>query len=139
MLPEKEKTNLMKRYLIALLLPLVVASCKETDSMVNQVNNQKMKDSLKKVYPSLAVSQIRIEVRDFRDVEVLLGDEELYSKTDEELQEITKNIATMTYFFHEENNYLGKGKVTYIANERSAPGPEEPKREFDMHLETFKK
>lgn len=129
----------MKRYLIALLLPLAVAGCKETDSMVNQVNNQKMKDSLKKVYPSLAVSQIRIEVRDFRDVEVLLGDEELYSKTDEELQEITKNIASMAYFFHEENNYLGKGKVTYIANERRAPGPDEPKREFDMHLETFKK
>lgn len=129
----------MKRYLIALLLPLAASGCKETDSMVNQVNNQKMKDSLKKVYPSLAVSQIRIEVKDYRDVEVLLGDEELFSKTDEELQEVTKNIAAMAYYFHEENNYLGVGKVTYIANERSAPGPDEPKKEYNMHLETFKK
>ncbi len=129
----------MKRYLIALLLPLAASGCKETDSMVNQVNNQKMKDSLKKVYPSLAVSQIRIEVKDYRDVEVLLGDEELFSKTDEELQAVTKNIAAMAYYFHEENNYLGEGKVTYIANERSAPGPDEPKKEYNMHLETFKK
>ncbi|HEY9176588.1 MAG TPA: hypothetical protein VIN07_02810 [Flavipsychrobacter sp.] len=129
----------MKRYLIALLIPLAVAGCKETDSMVNELNNQKMRDSLKKTYPSLQVSQIRIEVKEFRDVEVLLGDKELYSQPDEQLREVTRQIAELTYHLYNENNYLDEGKVIFIENERTAPGPDEPKREFDMHLETFKK
>jgi uncharacterized protein YcfL len=129
----------MKRYIIALLLPLAVAGCKETDSMVNDQTNLVMKDSLKKLYPSLQASQIRIHVKDFQDVEVLLGDKELFNKSDEELQQVTKDIAAMTYYFYEKNNYLDEGKVIFIENERSAPGPDEPKKEYNMHLETFKK
>ena len=129
----------MKGYLIALLLPLIVAGCKETDSVVNDKTNLVMKDSLKKLYPSLQASQIRIHVKEFQDVEVLLGDKELYSETDEQLQAVTRQIAELTYALYNENNYLDEGKVIFIENERSAPGPDEPKREFDMHLETFKK
>lgn len=118
---------------------MAIQSCKETDSLVNEKNNQAMRDSLKKLYPSLQVSQIRIEVKDFQDVEVLLGDQELFAKPDEELQQITKDIAALTYYLYEENNYLDEGKVIFIENERSAPSADEPKKEFDMHLETFKK
>lgn len=131
----------MKKYLLILALPafMAIQSCKETDSLVNDKTNLVMKDSLKKLYPSLLASQIRIHVKDFRDVEVLLGDKELYSQTDEQLQEVTRQIAKLTYDLYNENNYLDEGKVIFIENERSAPGPDEPKREFDMHLESFKK
>lgn len=132
---------MMKKYLVALALPALIAtqSCKETDSLVNDKTNMVMKDSLKKLYPSLVVSQIRIHVKEFRDVEVMLGDKELYSQTDEQLQEVTRHIAKLTYDLYNENNYLDEGKVIYIANETSVPGPDEPKREFDMDLKSFKK
>lgn len=118
---------------------LFSAACKDTDNLVNQENNEKMRDTLKKLYPSLQVSQIRIEVKDFRDVNILLGDKELYSESDEKLQEVTKQIADLTYHFYEANNYLGDGKVTFIDNESSTPTDADIKREFDMHLEELKK
>lgn len=118
---------------------LFSAACKDTDNLVNQQNNDKMRDTLKKLYPSLQVSQIRIEVKDFRDVSVLLGDKELYSESDEKLQEVTKQIADITYHLYEANNYLGDGKVTFIDNETTTPTDADIKREFDMHLEEYKK
>ncbi|MCB9046412.1 MAG: hypothetical protein H6550_09780 [Chitinophagales bacterium] len=118
---------------------LFSSACKETDPMINDVLNEKMRDTLKKVYPSLLNSQIRVEVHDFQDVTILLGDKELFAKTDEQLQEVTKNIAAITYHLYNENNYLDEGKVIFIEKERELPSDSDPRKEYDMHLETFKK
>lgn len=114
------------------------ASCKETDSLVNEASNEKMRDTLKKLYPSLQVSQIRVAVKDFQDVSILLGDKQLFTKTDEELEEITQNIALITYHLYNENNYLDEGKVTYAAIENRVLNDDDELREFDMHLDRIK-
>lgn len=118
---------------------ILTPACKETDSLVNEVANQKMRDTLKQIYPSLQVSQIRIEVKDFQDVTVLLGDNELFSQPDEQLIEVTKNIAGITYYLYNENNYLDEGKVIFVANETSVPTDDDPKKEYDMNLKALLK
>ena len=118
---------------------ILTPACKETDSLVNEKANQKMRDTLKQIYPSLRVSQIRVEVKDFRNVTILLGDKELFNEPDEKLIEVTNNIANLTYHLYNENNYLNEGKVIFVANETSVPTDADQKREFDMNLKALLK
>lgn len=111
------------------------SACKDTDHAINEASNAKMRETLKKEYPSLQVSQIRIEVKNFQDVSILLGDKQLFEKTDEELKEITHNIALLTYELYHENNYLDEGKITYAPVESRLLNDEDPRREFNMHLQ----
>jgi len=124
--------------LIAIGITASVSACKDTDPLINAANNEKMRAELKETYPSLNNAQIRIEVKDFQDITVILGDKQLYSKTDEQLQEVTQVIAEMTYKIYNENNYLDEGKVIYHEKERKVLTDSDPKKEFDMHLEQFK-
>lgn len=125
--------------LVAIGIIASLPSCKDTDPLINAANNEKMRAELKKTYPSLNNSQIRIEVKDFQDVTVILGDKELYSESDEKLQEVTGVIAKMTYDIYNENNYLDEGKVIYHNKERQALTDDDPRKEFDMHLENLLK
>jgi hypothetical protein len=126
----------MKYLIIALMAiaTLQMTSCKETDGLKNAATNEKMKDSLNKLYPSLLQGHVNIEVHDFKDVTVLLGDKELFAKSDEELKAISANIAEITYQLYHENNYLDNGKVTFVSVEDRMPTDTDPKKEYDMHL-----
>ncbi|MCB0699645.1 MAG: hypothetical protein H6551_10770 [Chitinophagales bacterium] len=134
----------MYKYIALLIMAvsLAAAGCKDTDPHVNDNNNELMRKTLKETYPSLKVSQIRIEVKDFQDITILLGDKELYNETDETLQQVADNIAAISYGIYESNNYLDEGKVIITPNETaseqsSASGDE--KKEFSFEYDKFKK
>lgn len=131
----------MKNLLLILIAAIAVSvtGCKETDDAKNVLANQKMQDTLNKLYPSLLQGHINVEVHDFKNVSVLLGDKELYAKSDEELKTISDNIANMIYDFYHENNYLDNGKVTFVAVEDRMPTDADPKKEYDMHLQELVK
>lgn len=126
----------MKYLVIALLAAatLQMTSCKETDSLKNDVTNEKMKDTLNKLYPSLRQGQIGIQVKDFQNVTVTLGDKELFAKSNEELQAISTNISELVYQLYHDNNYLSEGKLVIVEVENKMPTDADPKKEYDMHL-----
>lgn len=126
----------MKQVLSILLLCLVaLSSCKETDSAVNEANNERLRAALKENYPSLRNGQIRIEVKEFRDVNILLGDKQLFAVSDDSLKKVTDFVGEMVCDMYEENNYLGKGTITFVEVERRVPTNEDTKRVFDMNIE----
>lgn len=131
----------MKKYtILSLAIALLLGvGCKETDSAVNAANNEIMRDTLKKLYPSLLQSQIRVEVHDYRDMSVLLGDKQLFEKSDEELQEISNKIGQLTYDIYIENNYLDKGKVTFTPVESRMISNDDPTKVYEFEYEKYKK
>lgn len=114
---------------------LLFTSCKETDHTVNEATNEKMRAELKETYPSLLNSQIRIQVKDFQDVTVLLGDKQLFAASDDSLQKVADHIGQMVVEMYLENNYLNEGKLTIIEAERTMPSADDVKKEFDLKLE----
>lgn len=129
----------MKHYLMLIIAvaTLLGTGCKETDSAVNAANNVIMRDTLKKLYPSLLQSQIRIEVHDYRNTTVLLGDVQLFEKTDEELKEIADAIGKLTYDIYEANNYLNKGEVIFTNVERRKMTDDDPKKEYQIDYKDY--
>ncbi|MBL7683507.1 MAG: hypothetical protein JNK00_09100 [Flavipsychrobacter sp.] len=127
------------------LLPLIIiiaisfTACKETDSQINAVTNEKMRVELKAQYPTLEVAYIGIAVKDFKDVTITLGDKELFAETDAKKEAIVKNIANMTYTMYEANNYLDKGKIIFTPIEDRLHNSEDPVKEYDMHLDELVK
>lgn len=105
------------------------------DPQSNMGNIHKMEDTLFKMYPT--VNRLTVEVKDFSDVVVTLGDKELYNASDEKRQQIAEEIGKLSVHFFEENNYLEKGEVIYTDNETSLDVHN--KKENDMHLEKFLK
>ncbi|MBS1773766.1 MAG: hypothetical protein JST82_12980 [Bacteroidetes bacterium] len=114
---------------------LNLTSCKETDGLKNDATNEKMRDTLNKLYPSLLEGQVGVEVHDFHDVNILLGDKQLFEKTEEEKAAIVKTISELTYQMYNDNNYLEKGKITFVEVENRMPNDSDPKKEYDMHLQ----
>ncbi|OSZ78425.1 hypothetical protein CAP35_09260 [Chitinophagaceae bacterium IBVUCB1] len=126
----------MKRLLTIILISATwLTACKETDSLVNDTSNIKMKDSLNKLYPTLATGYINVGVKDFKDVTVTLGDKELFAENDTRKEEIAKQIADMVYQMYNENNYLDNGKVIFTPIEDRLHTSGDPVKEYDMHLE----
>ena len=126
----------MRRLTAGILLLGVIAttSCKETDHVLNEATNQKMREQLKADYPSLLNSQIRIHVKEFQDVDILLGDKQLFAVSDDSLEKVADHIGQMVVDMYLENNYLNEGKLTIIEAERSMPSDSDPKKEFDLRL-----
>ena len=126
----------MKYLFIGLLAiaAMQMTACKETDSLKNDVTNEKMKDTLNKLYPSLRQGQIGIQVKDFQDVSITLGDKQLFAKTNEELTAMSATVGELVYQLYHENNYLSEGKLTIVEVENKMPTDADPKKEFDLHL-----
>jgi len=135
------KTRPMKYLFIGLLAiaAMQMTGCKETDSLKNDVTNEKMKDTLNKLYPSLRQGQIGIQVKDFQDVNITLGDQQLFAKTNEELAAMSATVGELVYQLYHENNYLGEGKLTIVEVENKMPTDADPKKEFDLHLKDIVK
>lgn len=125
----------LAKLLLATSLLINLSACKETDPQINDKNNEKMRLELKEAYPSLNNAQIRIEVKDFQDITIMLGDKQLYRESDEQLKEVTNVIANMVYDIYNENNYLDEGKVIFLEKEREEFTKDDPRKEYDMHLE----
>lgn len=122
------------------LLPIIaialssLTACKETDDAKNVATNEEMRTELKQLYPSLSVAHIGIDVHEFKDVTIILGDKELFAEPDAKKEEIAKNIAEMTYKMYNENNYLDKGTVIFTPVEDRLHNSSDPVKEYDMHL-----
>lgn len=126
------------RAIIGILLACILTiSCKDTDQTINVANNEKLRSILKEEYPSLNQSQIRIEVHDFKDITVLLGDKQLFAKTDDELKEISDNIGKLTYNIYIDNNYLNEGKVVFTPIETRLVNDDDPKREYNINYDDY--
>lgn len=127
------------------LLPIIaiailnLTACKETDSAKNVATNEEMRKELKQLYPSLSVAHIGIDVHEFKDVTIILGDKELFAEPDTKKEEIAKNIAEMTYKMYNENNYLDKGTVIFTPIENRMHNNSDPVKEYDMHLDEIAK
>jgi hypothetical protein len=129
----------MKYVLIALLAitTLHITSCKETDSALNMANNERMKDSVFRAMPS--IRYIEIKIQESSDVTIVCGSKQLYNAADEKRQEIANKLAEITYFFHNEHNYLDEGKVRFVPVEDRIPTDTDPAKENDMHLQEIVK
>lgn len=125
----------MKKLLYAALLLPVITSCNMKDPESNMVNIHVMEDTLFKTYPT--VNRLTVEVKEFSEVIVTLGDKELYNATDEKRQQVAEEIGIISVHLFEENNYLEKGKVIYTDNETSLDVSN--KKESNMHLEKYLK
>lgn len=125
----------MKKLLYAALLLPVITSCNMKDPESNMANIHVMEDTLFKTYPT--VNRLTVEVREFSEVIVTLGDKELYNEPDEKRQQVAEEIGKISVHLFEENNYLEKGKVIYTDNETSLDASNG--KESDMHLEKYLK
>lgn len=128
-------TSFMKQLLyIALCLPFIV-SCNMKDPESNMASIHVMEDTLFKTYPT--VNRLTVEVKEFSEVIVTLGDKELYGASDDKRQQVAEEIGKIAVHLLEENNYLEKGKVIYTDNETSLDIAN--KKESDMHIEKYLK
>lgn len=110
-----------------------VTACK--DMKDNAPMEEAMKDSVFK-----AIDEARytgIKVLEHQDVTVTIGSQKLFDGTEERRQEVVTQLAAMTVYYFEENNYLDEGKVVFVPDERTIPTDESPRKEYDMHLETL--
>ena len=125
----------MKKLVFAALLLPAIVSCNKKDPESNMANIHAMEDTLFKTYPT--VNRLTVEVKEFSEVIVTLGDKELYNESDEKRALVAEEIGKISVHLFEENNYLEKGKVIYTDNETSLDASN--KKESDMHLEKFLK
>ena len=98
-------------------------------------NIHAMEDTLFKSYPT--VNRLTVEIKDFEDVIVTLGDKEMYNASDEKRAQVAEEIGRIAVHLFEENNYLKKGVVIYTDNEATLAI--DHKKESDMHLEKYLK
>lgn len=123
----------------ALLITLTLATglvigCKDVES--NDPYIRQMEDSLFKAFPT--VNRVSIEVKEYQDVLVTLGDAELYSDTEDKRKAVVDQIGRMTIHFFDKNNYLDEGRVTFVAEETTMNVPEGAQKVYDMKLKELK-
>lgn len=130
----------MKKLLPIIAIALLnLTACKETDDAKNVATNEEMRKELKQLYPSLQRAHIGVEVHEFKDVKITLGDAELFAEPDTKKEEIAKHIAEMTYNMYHENNYLDKGTIIFTPVEDRMYNSSDPVKEYDMHLDELAK
>ncbi len=110
-----------------------VNACK--DMKDNAPMEEAMKDSVFKVIDEARYTGIK--VLEHQDVTVTIGSQKLFDGPEERRKEVVEQLAAMTIYYFEENNYLDEGKVIFVPNERTIPTEEDPKKEYNMHLETL--
>lgn len=105
--------------------------CKEAGP--NDANLHKMEDTLFKLYPT--VNRVSVEVKENKDVEITLGDADLYNAPEADKQKVTDEIAALTVHTFEKDNFLEKGTVIFVKEENTINVKEEDKKKYDMHIE----
>jgi hypothetical protein len=116
---------------LALIFFTCCFGCKETGP--NDANLRKMQDTLFKLYPT--VNRVSVEVKENQDVEITLGDAQLYNAPEAERQKITDEIAALTVKVFEKDNFLEKGTVIFVKEENTIDVKEADKKKYDMHIE----
>ncbi len=111
--------------------------CKEYDDQLNAVTNEKFKDTVFKTFPT--VNYVFVKVDGFENVTVMFGDKELFNAPAEKQQEVSNEVAQIVYGMYHANNDLKKGTLQFVAEENKVPDENEPKKEYDLKLESFKK
>lgn len=129
--------SIMRSISTGILLAILFATGSCGDPELNTENSEKMKDSIFKAFPT--VNYTRIEIEDFRNVTVVVGDKELFNGTEEERQAVSNQLADMTIHYFKENNYLNKGTVEFVANETTVPTDNDEMKSYDMHLKDLLK
>lgn len=97
-------------------LILTVYACKAGNEN-NDANIRRMEDTLFKLYPT--VNRVSVEVKNFSEVDITIGDMELYEATDEQRKSVTKEIEGLTKYIFTEGNDLQKGKVIFVKEENT--------------------
>jgi hypothetical protein len=115
---------------IFFMLLLVMAACKPGNEN-NDANIRRMEDTLFKLYPT--VNRVSIEVKDFSDVVVTIGDVELYDATEEKRQAVTNEISGLTQHIFAEGNDLKEGEVVFVKEENSIDIKSD-KKKYPMQL-----
>lgn len=115
---------------IFFMLLLVVSACKPGNEN-NDANIRRMEDTLFKLYPT--VNRVSIEVKNFSDVDITIGDAELYEATDERRKAVTKEIEALTKHIFTEGNDLQKGEVIFVKEENSLDIKSD-KKKYPMQL-----
>ncbi len=105
-----------KYHYIFFVLIALIAACKPGNEN-NNANIRHMEDTLFKLYPT--VNRVTIEVNDFSDVIVTLGDMELYEAAEAERQRVAKEIEGLTKHIFTEGNNLQKGEVIFVKEENT--------------------
>lgn len=125
----------MKKYVLGSFIAVIaISSCKEGGS--NLENNHRMEDTLFSTYPT--VNRVTANVTDNEEIDIILGDKELYEDTEEKRLKVTEEIGHMTLNIYEANNWLKKGTVTFTSDETNIDVKESLKKTYDMHLEELR-
>ncbi len=119
--------------LAAATLLLSLHSCNMKEMTPNDTNNEKLKETVFKNYPT--VNYIGVKVNEDREnIMVTLGDKELFGADAAKQQQVADEIGQTVAPLYEPNNYLKKGTVKFVAIETEIPADNEPGKEYDMHL-----
>ncbi|RYE24303.1 MAG: hypothetical protein EOP51_07840 [Sphingobacteriales bacterium] len=95
---------------------LLTAACKPGNEN-NDANIRRMEDTLFKLYPT--TNRVSVEIKDFSDVTITIGDMELYEAPDAKRQGVSKEIEGITRKIFSEGNDLNKGEVVFVKEENS--------------------
>ena len=107
----------MRIYTYIFFMLLLATSACSPGNENNDANIRKMEDTLFKLYPT--VNRVSIEVKNFSDVDVTIGDVELYEATEERRKAVTKEIEDLTKHIFSDGNDLQKGEVIFVKEENS--------------------
>jgi hypothetical protein len=125
----------MKKYVLGSFIAVIaISSCKESGS--NLENNHRMEDTLFSTYPT--VNRVTANVTDNEEIDIILGDKELYEATEEKRLKVTEEIGQMTLAIYDANNWLKKGTVIFTSDETNIDVKESLKKRYDMHIEELK-
>jgi hypothetical protein len=120
------------RYIISCFAFLFIFSCNlEERNHTPQI--KQMEDSLFKTFPS--VNRVSIEVKDDfgTEVNITLGDAELYSASEDERMKVVSKASKLTENIFAEDK-PGKGSVIFVKEENTIDVKEETKKIYPMAL-----
>lgn len=98
----------------------------------------KMEDTLWKAFPS--VNRLSIEVKnDFgAEIEVTMGDAELYNATEERRKDVTQKTALITKHIFAADKKPGKGRVIFVKEETTIDTDKDSWKTYEMPEEALK-
>jgi hypothetical protein len=128
----QNRTKQLALFTLAL-FPLIFSCNLEPKSYTEEIS--KMEDTLFKAFPT--VNRVSIEVKDDfgTEVNITLGDAELYTASDSKKKEVANKAALITqYIFSKEKPE--KGSVIFVKEENTIKVDENTKKIYPMSLST---
>lgn len=128
----QNRTKQLALFTLAL-FPLIFSCNLEPKSYTEEIS--KMEDTLFKAFPT--VNRVSIEVKDDfgTEVNITLGDAELYTASDSKKKEVANKAALITqYIFSKEKPE--KGSVIFVKEENTIKVDENSKKIYPMSLST---